>query len=1208
MPAAGGGATSSSGVRKRPFSALVEDILFDVSDLVDEAIGTHKDWIGVRKQEIVNVLDAAEKGQSPVFKSHKWGFYVEAEDRIGDIVSHHVNVLRTRLEARLEDEARAARPKRARTQPPKHGVTGASSALRPADPDVEAMQDPHQPASSSQQRPVHPPPSKKPQERALPRRGEKEGERQSQSYHSTRSWSSQNAGGAAPAAVAVGAVAGGAVAGVVGPNAKGARTAGTAASSASSNPSSKLTPATGTALHTSTGGRGKQSTGEDAAENKAASSEEGPAPDGLSAFARAANIFNKGKNPSLGGASAVLFPNKPTAGSSSGASSATTHTRTTASTNKAVTSTSAGAAPPVTSLPPPAALLTGATKAASSSSASHQPFGPTVKQVANDGTTTHAFAGKNSILNTAHGFKFQPVLRRSKPSLDKPTGGGVLAVSNGVLVGGVGGSKRTLAATKVQELLRSDSKDRAGGEKGDRLMGEIFAGHVEDDRRKEREAQERREREEQARWDAMEAERAKQEKETGETADEEKQSGKGSSGKRRKSDVDMDALFENTDDVFVETTGKLTKVARSEAAGATTKIDVKVAAPPAEQEQPQQEQPRRSVAALSELFKFDKKSKAASSAEEVEALAAPKHDDSGKKVAASAGSSSSGEKEKQPAQAVRKSAFGGGAARVIRQEHNASQDDDSQNLDVSAAQEPPSEEGLAESLRHDKLSKSQEKVPAPPSDFAKEGAASSGGDPRFADRSELSADISAMDTGLLFKGLNHDQSEKKNDLSQLDDEMTDAVPRELNFDATEKLPSSTNVVEVLPPPPVSSAATAPAEPRQQSQSLFSQYPSVSVAPATSLFASSSLFTNQGSSLFKSGGAGSSPRDVVGGNGGEQLEVASSIVPKLIGSGGEGDDASDRKKMPPPQITVGSGAASSSSSDKALAQGGTGTTASSSSLTSKVVGQISTVAQSWFGNPTQLGPAADPLSQSGGTKFSPCDYHSVYGGSAFGSEAAYMTAGSVGSSPEGTPLEVAGTRGRDLGPPIKGELVLKPMAAATTSASTASEGAQTQTTATKGPVVNNDTTPTNNKTPRAGGVESAARLRREQERKRLDALKSRRHAIRHLKKAEDNYELSEKCSTDEDSPDRSGKKIPDWCRNWPEKVSAQNLFDPDSIFGGKVANPDLNRIFGPDVRSKKKRRGSSENWEKDRLTKREVDAYKKRTNQLKEWPLEGTVRE
>jgi len=158
------------------------------------------------------------------------------------------------------------------------------------------------------------------------------------------------------------------------------------------------------------------------------------------------------------------------------------------------------------------------------------------------------------------------------------------------------------------------------------------------------------------------------------------------------------------------------------------------------------------------------------------------------------------------------------------------------------------------------------------------------------------------------------------------------------------------------------------------------------------------------------------------------------------------------------------------------------------------------------------------------------------------------------------------------------------------------------------VVNNDTTPTNNKTPRAGGVESAARLRREQERKRLDALKSRRHAIRHLKKAEDNYELSEKCSTDEDSPDRSGKKIPDWCRNWPEKVSAQNLFDPDSIFGGKVANPDLNRIFGPDVRSKKKRRGSSENWEKDRLTKREVDAYKKRTNQLKEWPLEGTVRE
>merc|ERR1712085_206099 len=97
----------------------------------------------------------------------------------------------------------------------------------------------------------------------------------------------------------------------------------------------------------------------------------------------------------------------------------------------------------------------------------------------------------------------------------------------------------------------------------------------------------------------------------------------------------------------------------------------------------------------------------------------------------------------------------------------------------------------------------------------------------------------------------------------------------------------------------------------------------------------------------------------------------------------------------------------------------------------------------------------------------------------------------------------------------------------------------------------------NSTPRQSGAESD----RIPGSGRFQCLAERRKAIRHLKRPEDNYDLSDKCSTDEESPDRSLKTIPMWCKNWHEAVMEQTAYDPDSIFGTKIPNPDLVRIFG-----------------------------------------------
>lgn len=114
-------------------------------------------------------------------------------------------------------------------------------------------------------------------------------------------------------------------------------------------------------------------------------------------------------------------------------------------------------------------------------------------------------------------------------------------------------------------------------------------------------------------------------------------------------------------------------------------------------------------------------------------------------------------------------------------------------------------------------------------------------------------------------------------------------------------------------------------------------------------------------------------------------------------------------------------------------------------------------------------------------------------------------------------------------------------------------------------------------------------------------------------AEDNYEISDQDSDVEalENKDRSKKSVPKWCANYAENVLRQADWDPDSIFSLRVPQCNLDDIFTDALyaQAKKQRpvrkRGSSQDWKKDRLTKTDVIFYKSRMGQKKCWD-EGKV--
>ena len=104
--------------------------------------------------------------------------------------------------------------------------------------------------------------------------------------------------------------------------------------------------------------------------------------------------------------------------------------------------------------------------------------------------------------------------------------------------------------------------------------------------------------------------------------------------------------------------------------------------------------------------------------------------------------------------------------------------------------------------------------------------------------------------------------------------------------------------------------------------------------------------------------------------------------------------------------------------------------------------------------------------------------------------------------------------------------------------------------------------------------------------------------------DDNYDLTDKEGSDDDEDmDRSGKFVPSWVRGWQSRVKAQAEVDPDTVFG-PIPRCDLSTIFGDDksLLARKNRawrpRGSSNDWEGDKLRTREVDAYKEQMRQTR----------
>jgi hypothetical protein len=114
--------------------------------------------------------------------------------------------------------------------------------------------------------------------------------------------------------------------------------------------------------------------------------------------------------------------------------------------------------------------------------------------------------------------------------------------------------------------------------------------------------------------------------------------------------------------------------------------------------------------------------------------------------------------------------------------------------------------------------------------------------------------------------------------------------------------------------------------------------------------------------------------------------------------------------------------------------------------------------------------------------------------------------------------------------------------------------------------------------------------------------------------EDNYEISEhggdSDAEDCQARDRSGKHVPKWCENYLDALSRQTDIDPDTIFGPRVPRCVLDDIFTDAMYKQanknrpKRARGSSGDWRKDQLARKEISDYKSRMGHARSWRDEG----
>eukprot|EP00930_Biecheleria_cincta_P064211 TRINITY_DN4976_c0_g1_i1.p1 TRINITY_DN4976_c0_g1~~TRINITY_DN4976_c0_g1_i1.p1 ORF type:complete len:572 (-),score=123.14 TRINITY_DN4976_c0_g1_i1:148-1725(-) len=106
---------------------------------------------------------------------------------------------------------------------------------------------------------------------------------------------------------------------------------------------------------------------------------------------------------------------------------------------------------------------------------------------------------------------------------------------------------------------------------------------------------------------------------------------------------------------------------------------------------------------------------------------------------------------------------------------------------------------------------------------------------------------------------------------------------------------------------------------------------------------------------------------------------------------------------------------------------------------------------------------------------------------------------------------------------------------------------------------------------------------------------------------ENYELSDKGSDSEaEEPDRTQKFTPAWSDNYLELLDAQADIDADSIFSTRVPHCDLDLIFSDKDYLKfrterpRRKRGSSGEWRRDRLSRAEISEYKRKMGHHRRW--------
>jgi len=126
-------------------------------------------------------------------------------------------------------------------------------------------------------------------------------------------------------------------------------------------------------------------------------------------------------------------------------------------------------------------------------------------------------------------------------------------------------------------------------------------------------------------------------------------------------------------------------------------------------------------------------------------------------------------------------------------------------------------------------------------------------------------------------------------------------------------------------------------------------------------------------------------------------------------------------------------------------------------------------------------------------------------------------------------------------------------------------------------------------------------------KKEPAVLLRQSIVLAPKRGEDNYDMSDPGEDSDDNDSRThSKPVPKWCETYIQELEKQAQLDPDTIFGSKVPHCNLEEVFSDHTYARigtarpRRRRGSSGEWARDRLTRTDVRRYKAKLGQTRCW--------